>query len=520
MVIAVTWVACVAPHGVTPPAPPDTGTTPVHSGLGLVESTPPELPTAPELAFDEWAAITWVGEKIDAGTGMALTSILPVGADDEPVLAVGAPNVTGGQNERVFVLYSNRVRDSDAFRSGVIGDVMDLEPLGAESIAAPLRGGDYLTYTILNGLPIIVAGNSHGNASQGGWGKVRKLVACPPGPTSAPDSGSDSGHTGLEPGGCPANSVWSPKVDAGEFGWAAAAIGDGQVLVGAPATGSPQTAGRVYRLAVPFNGAWSEDPIQWFDTDPTAAAGWSLAVSDFDCTSPSCDALDAVIGAPLADEERGRVYVILDAPTDNGSLASLAQVVIDGGQGGERFGSVLHTAPSDADPGADLWIGDGLGWTLVSGATLTDPLRQAGTTAPLPVDSVSDLVLQLYPDGAMENRVTCDGIATPDLDADGVLDLAVGGCGDADGVGRVYILFGPLGAGGRLQGTHTLSEVADVVLVGHNAGDHLGSALAVLSDPTAADRLVVGAWGYGLAAGDQQGAVMVASESFFAEFVP
>jgi len=146
---------------------------------------------------------------------------------------------------------------------------------------------------------------------------------------------------------------------------------------------------------------------------------------------------DIAVGAPGADEETGKIFIIAGPGTSSAPLA-LAEAQILGTEGFARFGSAVASGgDADADGAADLFIGASQSSANAGMAALFyGPI--SGT---LTVED-ADLTVSGTESG---HRLGTSLAGGHDLDSDGTQDFIVGAPGDdasADGAGAAFVFFG------------------------------------------------------------------------------
>lgn len=208
----------------------------------------------------------------------------------------------------------------------------------------------------------------------------------------------------------------------------------------------------------------------WWGAVPGEGAGTSV-VCDEDLDGDGL--ADVVIGAPWADESRGRVYVHLsgDAPAPSGPLDGVGWTALLGPEGGEWFGSALETLAVEGETmlavGAAGYDDGGGRVHLLGGAELAgaEPVARA----------IFQTVGRDQPDHF--GRWVYAG----DVDGDQLDDLIVGapdwhGAGrNAFDTGQLWIWFGANAETWNLRTTD-----ADATIVGTEPFQRIGRAVAVV----------------------------------------
>lgn len=239
-----------------------------------------------------------------------------------------------------------------------------------------------------------------------------------------------------------------------------------EVLIGAP--GANLGAGRVYLLLgdaglfqrpepIGLGGVGTSLPGLVFEGESAGdAAGSALASTDFNGDGRH----DLLIGAPLHDGGRGRVYVIFNSPALlaalNGPPISLATigsalpgVVFDGVAPADLLGASLSGAGDvDLDGAGDLLIGAPGTESLRGSMYLIYGTPNLSGVVSLALAGTCDLQSWQLVGDLPGNRLGAALSGGGDLDGDGRDDFAVGAPGDvvAGGVvdGQAHLIFGPL----------------------------------------------------------------------------
>ncbi|MDP2312086.1 MAG: MopE-related protein [Pseudomonadota bacterium] len=200
--------------------------------------------------------------------------------------------------------------------------------------------------------------------------------------------------------------------------------------------------------------------------------GYSVATGDFNGDGNP----DLAVGAPGEEDTRGRIYVAFyddDYTTDDiyeedasfyargpASTDHLGHASAIGDVTGDGYDDLISCSPDDDDGGTDA----GTCW-IVAGASTRGSGATAGTTI-----SGLDTAVITGPSDNSQLGSTPGSLVLGDLDADGIVDLAVGLPGYDGGLGAVLVY-----AGGTLSGSET-STTATWFLTGDGA---LGTALSI-----------------------------------------
>ncbi|MGQ9602118.1 MAG: PKD domain-containing protein [Candidatus Bipolaricaulia bacterium] len=293
------------------------------------------------------------------------------------------------------------------------------------------------------------------------------------------------------------NDLTNPFLD----GFDSLAVGDingdgiADLIIGAPSAAGPENrrpdAGEVYIVFGPppasLDLARSKPNVTIIGADAGDNLGTAVASGDVDGDGYD----DIIIGAPSADSLRnerkdaGEVYIIFGSsgPPDTIDLADteveLAKVF--GADGGDNLGLALISGDINDDGLDDVIIGaprasgpgnsrGGAGEVYVlfggfSFNTIDLALTRAGLT--------------VFGDDVGDHLGL--GLATGDINADGIKDLIIGAsAGDGpgnsrDNAGEVYIIFGSPNPPSSID---LAEKSAEMTIFGGAAGDRLGVALA------------------------------------------
>ncbi len=269
------------------------------------------------------------------------------------------------------------------------------------------------------------------------------------------------------------------------------------LLVGDPAYDSGRGRLGIFQLAeTGGDHDWDNASVIWEGASVGDSLGANLLFSQGNEEYSSI----LFIGAPAADEGRGRVYILqLAANGESGTRPVTTN----------PYGVVnsVHSALG-AGLGASLgaWADSGNALWGVYGAPgeQTDRGTEVGAFAMAeiggPIDVLENAVQTYIGSDAGDRFATA--IAFGDVDADGIIDLLVSAPGrDTDtgaDAGAVHLLPGTvLGANTANPDTYELSE-ATLVIEGDGAGRGLGRALSLTDD----GRLHASAWSSSCTEGD------------------
>ena len=215
-------------------------------------------------------------------------------------------------------------------------------------------------------------------------------------------------------------------------------------------------------------------------------APWISGISDL-----NGDGIGEVITGSAYDDDKdidaGRVFVTFDAtPVTLGD--SLAEIVIDGVNAGDHAGSSVGSVVDlNADGKAEILVGasgmdDGAaidagaafviwGKSTAGGIDLGDPFAGDGNGYVMKGEAAGDAA------GSAMTSIS-------DLNANGKAEIIVGATGnDAGGAdaGAAYVVFGK-SSGSIVNLSSVAAGSGGYKIIGENAGDHIGAALATLAD--------------------------------------
>lgn len=261
--------------------------------------------------------------------------------------------------------------------------------------------------------------------------------------------------------------------------------GDGfdDVLIGA--YGAQSFRGESYLI---FGGQLQSD-VNLLDADVTFVgadvdeySGFSLA-SAGDINGDGFG--DVLIGAPKANEKRGRGYLIYGGPALS-SAVSLgdAPAVFNGEQLEARSGhAVTGLGDLNGDGFADAAIGAyGVDNNAGESYLLMGAPRSSFTDANLFTDerkaATADVTFKVN-DASAQLGTSLTGVG--DVNGDGLQDVLIAAPGVNDDTGAVYLLYGKA----NLSGAQWLSSNPDVIFNGVEKGDVAGSAVATAGDVNA-----------------------------------
>jgi hypothetical protein len=232
-------------------------------------------------------------------------------------------------------------------------------------------------------------------------------------------------------------------------------------------------AGAVYAVPGPTTGVTGLDAVALFEVTGSAAndgLGYSVAgVGDWNGDGVP-DVAAGAYGNDAGGTDAGAAYILDGATAGTEGVASAALLTLVGEDAGDYAGWVVAGGGDATGDGQDdllvggPWADDGgnlsgVVWLVSRGTSGTVDLSAATTT--FIGESASD---QAGTSVAMLG----------DVDGDGWDDVGLGAIGDAAGgagAGAAYVLYGPF------SGDVDLGS-ADLTLVGENAGDQAGYAVA------------------------------------------
>jgi hypothetical protein len=326
-----------------------------------------------------------------------------------------------------------------------------------------------------------------------------------------------SSHVKFAANGAAPTDQFGVAAAAGDFN----ADGVPDVLVGAPTNDAGGlNAGRAYV----YSGARLGDPPLLITGQTGERLGWATAAAG-DVNGDGWD--DVLIGAPLNDvggTDAGRAYLLFGGPNADGT----PDLTLTGLAPGEQFGSSLAAAGDMNGDGFDdfvvgAYLNDGSGMDagrayVFYGAAIPDatpdltltgaPGDQYGVTVAsagdINADGYGDIVIGAWlndnagPDAGAAYVLFGGAVAdtTPDLTLRGTAPGEKFGVpavqiGDADGDCHPDLLVGATsndvngtnaGAAYLFKGGPTADAVADLVLLGADAGDGFGSTPSAAGD--------------------------------------
>ncbi len=306
---------------------------------------------------------------------------------------------------------------------------------------------------------------------------------------------------------------------------------DGKVDLAVGARSYSTSTGRTYIF---YGGSAIDTTPSTADVTITGEASSSfgaylVANTDFNADGK----IDLVVGAWGYTTNTGRAYIFYNDGTIP-TTAATADVTITGAATSDYFGIALAAGDMNADGKADLVVGangasktyiyynDGSIPTTAATADVTitgggsDAFGTALATGDVNADGKGDLIASalnystnggafiFYGDGSIPTTtgtadVTITGetgggfgyyksLATGDFNADGEIDLAVGGYGYSSSTGRAYIFYND----GSIP---TTGATADVIIAASTTGQSFGDTLTA-GDLNADGKtdLVVGSW--------------------------
>ena len=187
----------------------------------------------------------------------------------------------------------------------------------------------------------------------------------------------------------------------------------------------------------------------------------STAAPNEICDTTSCDSAGSA--------ESGATYVFYDALTGSQDVTAADAAFI--GEGSfDRAGVSAIIGDMDGATGAEIAIGANANDDAGSSAGIIYVL-----TAPVSgLNNLDDADAKLTGEAAGD-KVGQDITSAGDVNGDGFSDLLTGTVDAYSDVGAAYIVYGPV------SGTSSLSD-ADVILVGEDASDGAGNAIAAAGD--------------------------------------
>jgi len=189
-------------------------------------------------------------------------------------------------------------------------------------------------------------------------------------------------------------------------------------------------------------------------------SNFGISLTKGDINSDGTD--DLIIGANEHNSNTGRVYIFYNDGSIP-SVASSADIIIDGQAISNYFGYSLATGDFDSDGDDDLAIG-AYRYTTYTGRAYIFYNDGSIPTAAANADVI------------ITGQATSDSfgfsLTTGDFDSDGDDDLVVGACGYSTSTGRAYIFY----SDGSIP---TAAASADVIITGQTTYNYFGYSLAV-----------------------------------------
>jgi formylmethanofuran dehydrogenase subunit C len=190
--------------------------------------------------------------------------------------------------------------------------------------------------------------------------------------------------------------------------------------------------------------------------------------------------VDLIVGATDYSSSTGRAYIFYN----DGSIpttAATADVIITGEASGDYFGGFLTTGDLNADGKTDLVVRASVYSSGIGRAYIFYNDGSIPTTA-----ATADVIIT----GTTTGDYFGSRLVTGDLNADGKVDLIVGGFGYSTNTGRAYIFYND----GSIP---TTAATADVIITGGATDDYFSASL-ITGDLNADGKvdLMVGASGY------------------------